>query len=216
MANFEHLAQAAAANNFARHAIHRHRPLLRADLQHAVVVSHSVDQGSAFVDVKREGLFGVNVFAGLAGVNAGNNPLKFAGRDDHRVDVLAIEQPAIVLNDGPVGFVLGLEPLGPRQIAVAQADDLRRLGQLLQQETGPATDANRADPNPIIGPGSAGRSDRTWQQERPTKLPGCEGACCSPQKPAATRATADRLLMFGHEMSILFLARLDLARIDGY
>jgi hypothetical protein len=87
---------------------------------------------------------------------------------------------------------------------------------LLQQQARPATDANRADPNPIIGPGSAGRSDRTWQQERPTKRPDCQGACRCPQKPAATRATADRLLMFGHLMSILFLARLDLARIDGY
>ena len=73
--------------------------------------------------------------------------------DDHRVDVFAFEELAVVLIDGPVAFPLGLERLGPRQIAVAQGDDLPVLGQLIEQQSGPAADADRADGDPLVRAG---------------------------------------------------------------
>ncbi len=94
-------------------------------------------------------------------MNAGDDPLKLAGRDDHRVDVFAIEQTAIVLHDGPRRPVLGLEAQGPLQIAVAKSDDFRVLGKLLQQKACPAADADRADPNAVVGADPAGRPGGT-------------------------------------------------------
>ncbi len=127
-------------------------------------------------------------------MNAGDDPLKLAGRHDHRVDVLAIEQTAIVLHDGPRRFVLGLETLGPRQIAVAQSDDLRVLGELLQQEARPPADADRADANPVVGAHAAGRPGGTRQHERSANRPGRQSSRGSPQKPATTGTAVGRVL----------------------
>ena len=65
---------------------------------------HGVDQHAAFADVERQRLFGVDVLAGLAGVDAGQHPLELARADDHRVDVFAFQKLAVVLIDGPVAL----------------------------------------------------------------------------------------------------------------
>ena len=100
---------------------------------------------------KRQRLFGVDILAGLAGVNAGQHALKFAGGHDHRVDILAIEQLAIVLIDGPVAFLLGLEGFGPRQVAIGRAPRSGpHSGNCSSSNAGPAADADRADANSIV------------------------------------------------------------------
>jgi hypothetical protein len=118
-------SQAAAANEFASDAVHFHRTLLGADLKHPIVMPHRVDQGSPLADVQGQRLLGIDVLARLAGVNAGDHALKLARRHDHRVDILAVENLAVILIDGPVSFVLRLEAFRTCDIAVAEGHDLR-------------------------------------------------------------------------------------------
>ena len=148
--HFQQLAQAAAANQLAADAVDGHRLLLRPDLQNAAVSADRVDQGPALLDVERQRFLGIDVLAGLASVDAGQHALKLARRHDHRVDVLAVEQLAIVLIDGPIAPFLGFEALGPRQVAIAQGDQLRVVGQLVQQQRGTTAHADRAHPGPIV------------------------------------------------------------------
>ena len=197
-ADFEHLAQPAAAHQFAGHAVHGHRALLRADLQHAVVAAHGVDQRPALAHVERERLFGVDVLARLAGVNAGQHALKLAGGHDHGVDILAVEQLAIVLIDGPIALRLGLEGLGPRQIAIAQRDDLRRLGQLLQQQRGPAADADRADRDAVVGPRLSRAAKALRETTNGTASAGGQCRSRGPQKLSAISSSGYRGFMFVH------------------
>ena len=57
------------ADEFASDAIHFHRPLLAADLEHPIVLAGRVDDRSAFGDIDRQRLFRVHVLAGLTGEN---------------------------------------------------------------------------------------------------------------------------------------------------
>ncbi len=121
-------AQAAVADQFAGDAIEGHRALLRADLKDAIVPANRVDQHAALADVEGQRFFRVDVFAGLAGVDAGEHPLKLARADDDRIDVLAFQNLLVVLHDWPCALMVGLELLGPRQIAVAERNDLAHPG----------------------------------------------------------------------------------------
>jgi hypothetical protein len=60
------------------HAVDRHRPLLRAHLEHAVVPLHSIDERPRLAGGPGERLLGVDVLACLAGKDAGKDPLKLA------------------------------------------------------------------------------------------------------------------------------------------
>ena len=73
------------------------RPLLAADLEDALVLARRLDHQPAFADREAHRLLGIDVLAGLAGVDADQRPpVVGRGRDDG-VDVLAVEQLAIVL-----------------------------------------------------------------------------------------------------------------------
>ena len=115
------------------------------------MLAHRFDQDPPFMDVQRQGLLRVDVFSGLAGLDAGQHPLEFGGGDDHRLDVSAIQHFPVVLVDRPVGFLVGLEGFGPGQIAVAQGDDLSVVGQLIEQQPCPVADADGADGDPPAG-----------------------------------------------------------------
>lgn len=145
--HLEEPAEAAVPHELAGEPVDRHRPLLRAHLEHAAVLSHGADERPPLLNVERERFLRVDILARHAGFDAGEHPLKLTRAHDHGVDVLVVEHAAIVLVDGPVRRPLGLVFLGPRQVAVAQGDDFRTLGKLVEQEPGPIADADGPHPD---------------------------------------------------------------------
>ncbi|MGA2259111.1 MAG: hypothetical protein ABSG53_30945 [Thermoguttaceae bacterium] len=112
------------------------------------------------MNIKSQRFFRVDILAGLAGLNRGQHPLEFPRAHDDRVDIFALQELVVVLVDGPTGFLAGLESFGSRQVAVAQRNDLPTLRQLVEQQRGPATDANGANADAIVGARpAAGRQD---------------------------------------------------------
>ena len=90
---------------------------LAARLQHAPILAYRGDQDATLADRQRQWLLQVDVLAGLGGVDADQRPpVVGRGRGDG-VDILALQQLAVVLVD-----VLGPDRLGnrlcPRQVDV--------------------------------------------------------------------------------------------------
>ena len=107
------LAQPAVADELAARLVDGHRPLLAADLEDAVVLAGRLDHQPAFADREAQRLFGVDVLAGLAGVDADQRPPVLGRGGDDRVDVLAVEELAIVLHAEAAVFLRGFD--GPGQ-----------------------------------------------------------------------------------------------------
>ena len=68
------------------------------DLHHAPRLPHGLDQGRPLLRARRHRLFDVDVLAGAAGVGGDARVRVVPGGDDHGVDVLAVEQAAVVGN----------------------------------------------------------------------------------------------------------------------
>ena len=73
-------------------------------LEDALVLAHRLDHQPAFADRQAHRLFGIDVLAGLAGVDADQGPPVVGRGGDDGVNVLAIQQLAVVL----VGSALNL------------------------------------------------------------------------------------------------------------
>jgi len=87
---------------------------------------------------------------------------------DHQdcVQILLLEELAVVLVDAPLGL-LGLGGLlGPLDEAVGGGGDLGRFGQLVDEEPGPAAHADHAHRDPLARP----RSIRRRQHARRYQL----------------------------------------------
>ena len=74
----------------------RRAALLRAHLDDAIVAARGVDHDAALADGERERLFDVDVLARLARHDRRQRVPVIGRADDHRVDVLAIEDAAEV------------------------------------------------------------------------------------------------------------------------
>ena len=59
--------------------------------QMPAVPAHRIDQGPAFGDADGEGLFGVDILAGLAGLDAWQHAAVVGRADDHRVEILLVQ-----------------------------------------------------------------------------------------------------------------------------
>jgi len=79
----------AVANEFARPLELRAGALHAAGLKHDAVPCHGIDDGAAFGQIMRKGLFAIDVFACVRGHDTGNGMPVIRRRDDHRVDVVA-------------------------------------------------------------------------------------------------------------------------------
>jgi hypothetical protein len=90
------LPDPAAADEFHHLLADRRRPPLRADLRHALMMPRRVHHRPAFRDRQRQRLLDVNVLPRLAGVDHLKRVPMVGCVDDDRIDVLAIEQPAVV------------------------------------------------------------------------------------------------------------------------
>ena len=146
------LADAAVANHGhgAEKAELHFRALLRADLKHAVGLARTLTDLLAFVDGERERLFAIDVFAGTHGVD-GDLGVPVIGRDDgDHVDVVAIEQLAIVFVD--VGLAAGffLAGFGVLGVNVAHGHDVAVRQNALIESLPTVAGADAADPKAVV------------------------------------------------------------------
>lgn len=171
------LANAASSNQLAREPVHFHRALLRSDLEHPAVLPDRSHQRAAFGDGQRERLFRVNVQAGLAGMNAWQNPAVVRRGDDDRVELFGIEHLAVVLVRAPVGFLFGQRLLHAADVTVRDGHDSGGiLGQVIHELPRPSPSAYETDNDSLVRP-----ADGWGYNLRRDQCP--EGHGASTQKP---------------------------------
>ena len=117
------------------------------------MAAYGLGEDAALVHGQRQRLLGVDVLSRLAGMDAGHDALKVTGGDDHRVDVGAVEQPAVVLHDVerrvPLLQMVGRVALGAGQVAVGERDEVGIIRKLIEKQPAAAAGADRADANAI-------------------------------------------------------------------
>src|SRR5438105_1366296 len=108
---------------------------LGAHLDDALVTPGSFQHGPAFIDSFCEGLFDINIFAGLAGVNGRQRVPMVGCGDEDTIDVFAIEHTAEVLDGiGSMAALLFDIGDGPDQHLVIDVADDRAINLLVLQE----------------------------------------------------------------------------------
>jgi hypothetical protein len=114
----EDFAEFAGIVNFFGLGVEDGTDALAADGDHALIFLRGFDHGESVFDSVRHGLLAVDVFAGGAGVFKNAAMVVVHGGDEDRVDVLAIENGAIVAGGGDTGVADGF--LGGGVAAVIQ------------------------------------------------------------------------------------------------
>ena len=99
-----------------------HRVLLGSNLDDPLGFASCIEKCPTLLDVKRQGLLGVDIFPCHASFDARSNTLELTGCNDHRIDIVSIEYFAIVGVDLPIGFEL----VAKRQRLWLVAIDLHR------------------------------------------------------------------------------------------
>jgi hypothetical protein len=90
------LANEPVADQLAAQTVILHRTPLRSGLEHAFVLPCRLDHQAAFANGQSQGLFAVDVFSRLAGLDAGQGVPMVGRGDDHRIDVPGVQQLAVV------------------------------------------------------------------------------------------------------------------------
>ena len=173
-----HLADRARLHQLGELGIELRRPPLRAHLHDPVVPPGRLDHPPAFADREREGLLDVDILARVARHDRLDGMPVVGRGDDHRVDVLLVEDAAEILvpldraaefrqpRGDSVGQLLEMRmdlvelPVQIRLVDVAKGDD---LGVLVSEERvedlhAAVSDADAADAHPIVGPDHAARA----------------------------------------------------------
>jgi len=149
---------------------------MRAGLKHAPAATNGIHHRAALADAVGERLLAVHVLAGGAAGRRDQRVPMIRHGDDERVDVLSLQQAAIVAErrDALASGLGGLFHV--RAVHIAHGRDRNRPGLLrkVEQIRPLPTDADAADDKPVIGPEHA-RSRR--------------GRTCKPRhdKPACRR-----------------------------
>ena len=150
--HLEDLADLSLADQLAANAVGKHRPLLASRLKDPLVFAGGLDHPPALADGEGQRFFGIDVFAGLAGVNRDQRPPMIGRGGGDGVDVAAFQQFAVVLVSGD------LQPRGqgfsPADVGVGHGHgpDLLRAGGR-QEDTAPlAADADPGDPDAVVRP----------------------------------------------------------------
>src|ERR1035438_4103670 len=99
---------------------------LAADGDHALIFLRGLDHGESVFDEVRHGLLAIDVFAGGAGVFEDAAVVVVHGGDEDGVDILAIEDGAVVAGGGDVRVLDGF--LRGDVAAVVQRSEERRVG----------------------------------------------------------------------------------------
>ena len=84
--------QTAGTHKVTGHAVHGHGTLLAAHLEDAVILAHCPHEHTAFFDIQRHRLFGVDVLTRLHGVDGAKHSCVVVGTDDDAVDIFLFEQ----------------------------------------------------------------------------------------------------------------------------
>ena len=127
--------------------------LLRTHLYHSLVFARRFHHALSFLHDAADGLFHVNVLAGLRGFHGEKRVPVVRRGHNHGVDVLAIENPPKVL----VGFRLAARGLRGcvqvRLVDVAHGGNLGvgLLGKIFQVPHAHPAGANHANPDPVVG-----------------------------------------------------------------
>ena len=143
---------------------------MRTDLDNAFILARGVDHGAAFDDGRRQRFFNIDVFSGLACGDRLNGMPVVGSRDDERVDILAIEKRAEILDPADVAFQPGhlgdafaqagearIEPvISAAQIGlvhIAEGDDpgVGLSEKALQELAATVPDADETEPQLFIG-----------------------------------------------------------------
>ena len=107
------------------------------------MAADGLHEGSALLHRERERLLGIDILAGLTSVDAGQHPLEVARGHDHGVDVLAVEESAVVLHDiKRPALVRRRIRFSAGQAAVGQGDELGVSGKLVEEQAAPVADAD--------------------------------------------------------------------------
>ena len=148
---------AVAWTKLASEAVHFHRPLLRARLHDPIIFSRRTHERPPFTDRERQRLLAIDIFARLTREHAGQHMVRVGRTDDHRVDIFAVDQFAVVLHD--VKF--GREPFGGRLrlrlIAIAHGDELSAGRHVVAMLIAARPHADDPHGDAVVG---AGRADR--------------------------------------------------------
>ena len=168
--------QSARLHDLGRFAVSLQAVLLGADLHDAVVLLGGPDHRAAFADGGGQRLFDVDVLAGLTGVDRGQGLPVAVGGHHYRVDILVIQQLAIVAVSG---HLLATDPLAhtchPLGVDVA---DRREASpgprqKWVDQLRATHAAADQAEVHRLAGSGLRTCTVRQERRARPTA--GCRG-----------------------------------------
>ena len=126
--------------------------MLGPDLNDSLGLSRRSHQRAAFVDIQRQRFFGVNILAGQTGFDARLDSLELARGHNHRIDVVSIEDFAVIGVHRPVAFDFFAKRQGSWLIAIGCRDDLRRLRELFEQQRPTSPYSDCTDSNPFASP----------------------------------------------------------------
>jgi hypothetical protein len=85
---------------------------------------------------------------------------------DHAIDILLVQQFAVVIEDAPVGLAAGRRIFCALAIAIGRSDDFGTLRQLVDQQIASVPDADHANPDSVV------RSPRPARQKQREKRAG--------------------------------------------
>ena len=160
-----HFADHARADQLTAGPVFVHRPALAAGLKGAAVLAGGGHHGPSLADSQGERLLGIDVLAGLAGVDARQGVPVVGRGDNHGVHLPRFQHLAVFVI--APAFQLGRDFIGPGSVDIADGHDPAFLGQA-HQLLAAASHADIADADAIVGAGPArgGQYARRNQQRR--------------------------------------------------
>ena len=171
--DLEDLADPPALDQLARLLDMRHAPLLHADLDDLLVPILGLDDRRALGRVVRQRLLDVDVLAGVAGVDRHRHVPVVGAADQDGVDVLAVEELAIVLGRDRLGIgeLLGVVEVGVVDVADGRDPDAGNLGQRLHQVLAAPARAQAGDRERVVGRVAPRRFERRQCADRAPATP---------------------------------------------
>ena len=160
-----HFANGSGPNELAPDVVLHLRTLLAAALENTLILARGLDHQPALMDGQGHRLFGIDILARLARVNANQRPPVLGRGGDNRINVFAFQQFAVVLVH--LGPVHGGRRPGAFEIDVGHSHDpgFRRLAGRPQQTPSLAAGADNGNPNSVVGSGPPRRGQHSGRDE---------------------------------------------------
>ena len=173
-----HEADCTLTHQLAGVGVHRDGALLRAGLQHAIVLLDGLAQGQSLGHGQRERLLGVDVEPGLHGVDRDQGARVSARLDEYHVELLLIEQTPVVGVLGPARALrMGLHRLHHAVLrAVRDSDDFGAGHVVAEQPMPSAARADEPDANAVVRAHHALRIEQGQSRCGAQKIPSIHSA----------------------------------------